>query len=261
MLFMFLLMQLQAFATAQRPDQIIWQGKTYMLATNPLEQYKSVDRLRALINREGQFSTACWRGYLAQWRITDGRLYLEGLLNCSNDAPLQGWKRLMGHSGSGPVPASWFSGDLWLMDGRVLAYMQEGYETIYEREIRIRIQNGRVMATETLDNTKTIRTGIANGPGELERFFYEHAHSGLLAAAKSAPGRITFHIRPDSLGRPDSIAILHNDYPAYETWILQTLRRIPEWDVYYRHGRFVPMSHMRSIRLSEAQYRSFKKKR
>jgi hypothetical protein len=86
------------------------------------------------------FSTACWRGYRGTWKIEDDRLFL---------VKLEGRYRL---DGSEPLVADWFTGVLRVPRGDQLSYVHMGFGTVFEMEIHIKIENGVVAASRTIDN-------------------------------------------------------------------------------------------------------------
>lgn len=89
-------------------------------------------------------STACWRNYIGTWEIKDGKFYLNNL---------EGRMRLTKKE---PVHATWFSGVLKVPEGKVLQYVHLGFETLYEKEIHITIENGIVMGQTIIDNRRSI---------------------------------------------------------------------------------------------------------
>jgi hypothetical protein len=71
----------RTFATSQIPDILIYKGDTLSIFANPLEQLYDNDSIRPNFfdGKEGCMSTACWRGYEAEWIIIDDYLYLTGI--------------------------------------------------------------------------------------------------------------------------------------------------------------------------------------
>lgn len=85
-------------------------------------------------------STACWRGYIGSWEVRDGRLYLTRV---------QGCYEILGDE---PVPADWFSGVLRVPRGEVLQYVHMGFESVYERDLYLKVEAGAVVETWTVEN-------------------------------------------------------------------------------------------------------------
>ena len=107
-------------------------------------------------------STACWRGYQGFWEIQNGRFFLRGL---------RGKFELVGEE---PLFADWFSGMLRIPDGELIEYIHMGFASVYEREIHIKIDQGVVVSSETIENRgKEIDPwdlGFRNMPGGENRF-------------------------------------------------------------------------------------------
>ena len=85
------------------------------------------------------FSTACWRGYIGTWEIKDGRLYLAGLI---------GRCEMIGDE---PIFAEWVSGWLRIPRGEMLRYVHMGFESVYERELHLRLEGGVVVESKTVE--------------------------------------------------------------------------------------------------------------
>lgn len=210
------------FATAQDPDIIYYKGKKYSLFSNPLEQYfKSINNRPKLFLESNCGNTACWRGYIATWEISDKKLFLTEIGTCCweayykineftlnklsgkipekfypaldsiadkyfdefdelttelskylsyteiveyadilKQASVKGLEKadlnsLFGSEyKNGKVEASWFTGTLRIPDGERISYVHMGYGSKYEREIMIKVENGKVTAQFVVDNTE-----------------------------------------------------------------------------------------------------------
>lgn len=152
-----------ARATGQEADRLVYKNKKYALFSNPLEAYyKDEDAKPAFRPRENVLSsTANWRGYVATWEITEGRLYLVGIeswicnfqqyvaKNCKK-ADLK--ELFRERYVNGKVLANWFSGELRVPDGKLLEYVHMGYGSVYEREIILTIDAGIVTKEAKIDN-------------------------------------------------------------------------------------------------------------
>lgn len=54
----------------------------------------------------------------------------------------------------GIVNAAWFSGELRTPEGKELLYVHMGYGSVYERDILLTVEKGRITRTKVIDNTK-----------------------------------------------------------------------------------------------------------
>lgn len=155
--------------TAQLHEQLILEGKeTSMAFCPPLPEGhpRIIELTEEEINRKKIpgiiFSTACWREYIGTWEIKDGQFYLVNLI---------GRYKIIGDE---PIPANWFSGVIRIPQGKLLHYVHMGFGSVYEREIHVKIENGRVVKSRIIDNTAkeaNIRElGLRNLPGFENRF-------------------------------------------------------------------------------------------
>jgi len=146
------LLPVPVFATAQIPDRILYQGEEYPLFSEPLEQYLRAQEPRT----EALFPsvcTACWRGYVATWEVKENFLYVTKLVagTCRPDASEIPLATLFPGQ-TAPVKALWFSGTLRIPQGKQLRYERRGFGAVYERELSVRIEKGRVVNEMVIDN-------------------------------------------------------------------------------------------------------------
>jgi hypothetical protein len=141
---------------AQRPDVITLRNEVLQLFTNPLEEYWALKNIK---RPEFNIVPYCKRGYIAHWEIVDQKLFLRNI-----DGYF--WKRsfingkksirytmqtLFPNYKGGLVLAFWFSGKLRIPYGPMRRYDHEGYNSRYEKEILINIQQGSVTKEIMLD--------------------------------------------------------------------------------------------------------------
>ncbi len=150
-----------AYATAQVPDIITYEGKKRPLMTNPLESFFKEGERPEFQTSPGVRVTSNWRGYVANWEIEDDTLYLVGLDSwiCKDLGPENckraDLKELFGEKfRDGKVKADWFTGDLRMSDGELLQYVHMGYGSVFERDIILSVAAGKITGKEVIDNTK-----------------------------------------------------------------------------------------------------------
>jgi hypothetical protein len=107
-------------------------------------------------------STACWRGYVGTWEIKEGRLFLVSL---------QGKYQLLGDE---HLPAEWVSGVLRVPRGELLQGVNMGFGSVFEEEIHLKIEKGKVVSSRVIDNRggdfNTQEIALKNLPGGENRF-------------------------------------------------------------------------------------------
>jgi len=143
-----------ASATAQFPDYLFYKGERFPIFSNPLESYFNAKNPRPS-NLFAYSCTACWRGYVATWKIEGGYLYLTKLNEgtCASDSEEIPLSKIFPREDA-PVKAVWFSGTLRIPQGKQLQYVHMGYGSVYEKELLLTIEKGRLIKEDVIDNTK-----------------------------------------------------------------------------------------------------------
>jgi hypothetical protein len=85
-------------------------------------------------------STACWRRYRGTWEVKDRQFFL---------VDVAGYFKLVGDE---PLLADWFTGVLRVPQGGQLTYVHMGFGSVYEEELHIHVERGRVTGTRIYDN-------------------------------------------------------------------------------------------------------------
>lgn len=140
--------------TAQFGETLEYNGVNYYLATEPLEPYLEKHNIKFYA-----WCTACWRGYTSKWSIEDGMLYLtdlHGFISTDDNGELINKSVGMDYlfPGQDKVLADWFSGVLRLPHGEIIRYIHQGYDSIYEKELFLKIVNGKCAGVREINNTQ-----------------------------------------------------------------------------------------------------------
>ena len=151
--------------TAQHREKLRYNGEIYHLAVEPLYPYLEKKKIRFVPD-----STACWRGYYGWWSIEDDKLYLTNLIAYvprQTDEQTDPRKALFSKEKVGleylfpnedKVFAKWFSGKLRIPHGKMLRYVHQGYASIYEKELFLKIEKGKLVSSYVIDNKKRLKT-------------------------------------------------------------------------------------------------------
>jgi uncharacterized protein (TIGR02996 family) len=157
--------------TAQIGDWLEFRGQQYTLHTEPLELWFAQGHPRPELP---PLSTACWRGYIAHWRIQQNRLELlhmqmdMGYTPLASSPPSQGTLIVGRRSASVPASASpsnsplalifpdleppigatWYTGILQVPLGECVQYVHMGYASTYERYRYLHIFRGQLVYHE-----------------------------------------------------------------------------------------------------------------
>lgn len=135
--------------TAQAREDLLYEGKKLSMCSTPLEDFFDTSGSKPTFALR---STACWRGYLGEWEITDNRLYLIGI-----DAKLRDGSPVsiatIFPGAADRVFASWYSGTIRIPQGDRIQYFHGGFESVYERDLFLNIKEGVVENTRLVQNS------------------------------------------------------------------------------------------------------------
>lgn len=160
--------------TAQIGDRIDDRGRRYTLFANPLEALFEQGYPRPNFP---PLSTACWRGYVAHWRIHNDKLELmdvqSGLpgrppstttsLSRVVDQTDQPWVRVSPSltavfpEAQPPIAATWYSGLLEIPLGQCVNYVHMGYDSTYEQHMYLHIYRGQLIYREVRNGNQWSR--------------------------------------------------------------------------------------------------------
>jgi hypothetical protein len=146
-------------ATAQIPDHLIYEGKTYHLHNNPLEAYfKEHPKKRP----EGDItSTALWRGYIATFEIQNQQLILtdlqiqvynhkEGKEEWTPNVTLKSVLNRVFPEGD-TLKIDWCTAVLILPSGKLKDYVDFGYVSTFEQYLLLEIKEGILIQAKEFD--------------------------------------------------------------------------------------------------------------
>jgi hypothetical protein len=151
--------------TAQISDHILFEGRHFSLASEPLAAW--LDRRKNRHLRFRRTSTACSRGYGAAWEVARGRLYLTKFVASLADGTPASMETLFANytdqfyasvnacapENAGPGRfAFWFTGMLRCPMGKQLAYRHYGYGSIFERDLCLCFKDGYLIGSRIVDN-------------------------------------------------------------------------------------------------------------
>ncbi len=141
-----------ARATALMGERLLYKGGTNRLCTLPLEPYLKEHNLElweVAPPKQFMISTGCWRGYIGTWQIKEGFLWLVSVEHLDGTAVPLG---KMFTNQVAPIKATWYSGTLHLTQGKMLRYVHAEFDSKFERDIYIEIENGKVKSEKVNEN-------------------------------------------------------------------------------------------------------------
>jgi len=264
---LFFLLPLPAFGTAQIPDILIYNGDTLSLFDCPLEYFPDQGLFSPLrlFGSSGCFYTACYRNYVATWKIENNKLYLLSIrnacyptdmkyVNVSNKdgAKIPGTEYadlqsiFQDRYADGRVFADWVNTKLISPKGKMLYYIHDGFLSIFEKELEFTIENGTLKQIQEFDNSKTRTSKYTQNPDLIKEFIKNNINYSNLPKTENTVKVIVGVLGANTEGKIDNVRILRGFNEAYDKEAERVVKSIPEWDVLYRHGEKI-LSHAWSI--------------
>ncbi len=126
--------------TFQAREKLIYKGVEHFMASEPLSFYlKSLKEPVKFIPP----TSACWRGYYGTWEIIGDELFLVELQAYLDGYVIAGVDYLFPEKSK--VFAHWFTGTVRLQVGELLHYEHLGYFSVYEKDMFLSFENGRLV--------------------------------------------------------------------------------------------------------------------
>ena len=232
----------KSFATGQIPDRLIYKGDTLSIFANPLEQLYENDTLRPKFfgDKEVCMSTACWRGYQAEWVIINDHLYLTGIFSCCfyEDNIKADLNKLFGNKFiDGKVKADWFTANIIAPQGKQLYYVHMGYGSLYEKELELQFKNGQLVGTKTYDNSKSRQSIYSQNEEKLRGFIYSNINWNNLPKLDDKVIKIYVQFSANENGVVDSVVVMRGYDTFFDQEAIRVVKAIPKWEVLYRHEK------------------------
>ena len=136
--------------TAQLKEILLYKGKKFGMATEPLAPYlKNRKDINFLFR-----STACWRGYFGTWELRDKKLFIIALKACTDD--YRDYEADLNYlfPNKNEVFADWFSGEIRVPQGKMLQYVHMGYQSIFEKDLMLKFKKGVLIDEKVIDKVE-----------------------------------------------------------------------------------------------------------
>lgn len=257
------------YATGQAGDRIIIGNDTLQLLSAPFEPILQQRNITAndLWGDSFDYNTACWRAYIATWKIENEKLYLIELAPCNYyDYPkgkcpkVNLGKKFPDICEEGKIFAGWVNEELLIANGELLHSESNGFDRIYAKEIGLFFMNGLIVKRVNYDNSKTKVSQYSQNEILLRDFIQSNIDwKGIESALDSTTRKVYCSIiSVKENGKIDSVSII---YPANVELLNREAERviktIPQWDVLYKRGKLFPRIWTLPVRFDMAMMKKY----
>jgi len=264
---LYLFISLTANATSQLGDIIIWNGDTLTLFCNPLKlrsDWKEISKIIASeLENEGRrlyseeyevmISTACIRGYIAEWTVINDKIYLSNIYSCHDKKVKVDLSKVFGKElKENLLFANWITDKLVIPQGECIEYVHLDYNSIYETETIIEFKDGILVESRIYKNyiARKSKFTIDPNPNSYLEFIYTQINWEDLPDLKNKHIQVSIGIQPNQEGQIDSLLINYTYMLDSSSLIadrenvffkeaIRIAELIPDWDVIYQRGHIV----------------------
>ena len=239
-------------ATEQFPDILIWKNDTISINSSLLFSHPNFDRLDFFGGKKPANSTACGRGYIAEWKIINNELYLSNIYSCDysdNNIKSDLSKLFPNEFKNGMVRADWYNDKLYIPNGKLISREHK----IYESEWELKIRNGEIKGSKLIDNSHFYKSIYTQNNDSLRNFIIKnvnwnniptlekglHKVYGIISSGKS---RTDFKIKIKSATKNKDL----------EKEAMRILKSLPEFDFYFYRGEVFKVRYIIPIILQES---------
>ena len=251
----------QPVFTGQQSDLLIYKGDTVQLLATPLETYHpNGTRARYFGVDTTWMSTACWRGYVAVWRMWEDDLYLSAIRSCGypRDTSKADLRVVFGDKVTDKgVPAAWFTDKVLVPQGPLLYYMHDGFQSSYAKELELEFRQGRLVGSTLYDNSKSKKSVFSSFGPDWYRYIYGSIRWDSLPSLSGGEVRVFVTFTANEEGQIDEAEIVKGHSEAFDQEALRVIRATPEWDVYFKYGKLRRIRWNAHIVFSEANRRRY----
>lgn len=238
------LISTSVFPTWQAGDILIYEGKEYQLLDTPLEAYPEIASMREKFfgDKDGGYSTGCWRGYIAEWVVEEGTVFLTNIYSynyfAEGDSLKSDLKELFGDKCvDGRVKADWISKELLVADGKLVMYFNDGFQRFYAKEKGFFIEDGNLVEVVDYDNSKMKKSEYSDNSRKMIRFIYSNIQWDSLPDVTDERVRVIVTFRSGETENPENITVIRgSSNPLFDEEAKRVISLL-KWNVYYKRGK------------------------
>lgn len=252
-------------ATGQIPDILYYNGDTLSLFANPLELFNQFNSMQHNLfgEEQGCITTACWREYVAEWELINGKLFLLNIYSCCyyEDSLKADLKSLFeDRYVDGKVKADWVTGEFVAPKGELIYYVHMGYESIYEKELEFKFEEGNLINIQTFVNSKSKVSEFESDPEKLKEFLYSNIRWNTLPKFDDEQIKIFVQFSANEEGQVDSVEVMKGFDSVFDNEAVRVLKLLTDWTSIYKHGEFYRATWNLAVIFSEENMKKYKNK-
>jgi len=272
-LFIWLLLMLCSFrlwATGQEGDRLVIGKDTFQLLATPLQKILIERNItpKDLWGDNPDYNTACWRTYIATWKLQNNKLYLEEVAPCNyydypgGTYPRADLKKIFPDlNKERHIFAHWVSEELLAARGKVLYYIHDGFDRVYAEETSLVFKTGKLEKSCRYDTSKTKTAPWRDNEKMLRDYLHsavnwEQISSEIDSTVKKVYCMI---VSADENGKIDSVLVVKGASDILNREAVRVVKSIPQWDVIFKKGQQIQRPWTFPVRFDLETMRKYQK--
>ncbi len=232
--FILILNTYYCYSTNQVKDILYWNNDTLYLYSSPLELLGGIYPLQDENSLE-IVASDCWRGYFAEWKIIDNKLFLLNIHQCHTNKNLnKKFERVHNLKFvNGKILADWVNGSFWC--GNNLVPEKTLYISIYEEEYSLTFNKG-ILKNASEFHFKDCEF---DNNENLNEFIFSNINWEKLPKLNNDTFiDIRLYIETDEMGNISAIEIEYSNNNKFNLEVIKAIKKLPCLSVYYHEGEF-----------------------
>ncbi len=233
-LLLLILMINQVKATNQIEDVLYHGQDTLFFYDSPLEKIDSITTKIFDLKKDIDYSSDCWRGFQAEWKLINDTLYLLNVYECNTDTKLNSViEQITGRKfKNGLIKADWVTGYFW--SGKDFVPEQTLYISIFKHECNFEFANGYLKSSKQIDYIPCDYLDKE----KLTEFVIQHMDSTKLPDADDWSIRLSAYLQSDKTGKIVRVKIESSTDSRFNDVVKNALIELPCRPVYFNRGEF-----------------------
>lgn len=266
-------------ANSRGYDIIVMNKDTLYLLNTPLSYRSDFDSLRQKMftSNASKHLSGVLRNdyYIAQWAVIDKELYLTHVFVPKNEFENQlsdyielDLKPFFGEAyKDGKIKANWVSQNLQVHNGNLIHYLDNVFESIFERVHILTIKKGKLKGHKKYDNSRSYRSIYAINRDSLYHFIYSNINWNNIPDLKESGKRVVISLYTGKSIKPNVNIVNENDtfqdpdfikykdtselYEIISQEVLKAFKLLPHWNYYYRQNKSITVKFEYTIYVTE----------
>lgn len=252
------LFQVEVFGRIQISDVLIIGSDTFYIR-NTAQIEKQLPRFKihhSFANNNKYSKTNCRRGYFAEWIIQNDSLFLVNIYSCKDRTKADLRKIFNKKKISQGIFADFFSCTFFATKNYHLKNSNVGEYFLNESGKYFVVKKGRIISTSIIYEKKPHVTIYSENDTLRENIIYKSIDWTRIPFLDNFQYSNVIIFTSNENGIIDSVNVVKGN-DDFEEILIEAIKSIPEWDIYYNYGKYIRIPFKQEIIISEENRKKY----